>query len=75
MPTMDDELIEARFSLLEGRLDFHDQRLDSAESELGERDDDRKHAQGMRINWVVVGLFGVELVVGALQLWWVMRHA
>ncbi|MEB2554037.1 hypothetical protein [Burkholderia cenocepacia] len=65
---MDDELIEQRFKLVGDRIDHYGERLDKLEGE-------DKHAEGMRLNWVVVGLFAIELMIGAWQLWWGMHHA
>lgn len=65
---MDDELIEQRFKLVDDRLDHYGERLDKLEGE-------DKHAEGMRLNWIVVALFTIELALGAWQVWWVMRHA
>lgn len=65
---MDDETIEGRFELHDERLDHYGERLDKLEGE-------DKHAEGMRLNWIVVALFAAELALGAWQVWWVMRHA
>lgn len=72
---MDDELIEQRFELVDDRLEHQDTRLTALESARSSEAADEKHAEGMRLNWIVVALFAIELVVGALQLWWGMRHA
>ena len=63
-----DEITEGRFALVDDRLDHYGERLDKLEAE-------DKHAEGMRLNWIVVALFAVELALGAWQVWWVMRHA
>lgn len=63
-----DDLTKQHFELVEDRLDHYGERLDKLEGE-------DKHAEGMRLNWLVVALFAVELALGAWQLWWVMRHA
>lgn len=65
---MDDELIGQRFDLVDDRLDHYGERLDKLEGE-------DKHAEGMRLNLIVVVLFAVELVLGAWQIWWAMHHA
>jgi uncharacterized Rmd1/YagE family protein len=70
-----DEIAEGRFALLESRLDFHDQRLDALEGSQADDSAAEQHAEGMRINWIVVALFAVELVIGGVQLWWGLRHA
>lgn len=72
---MDDELIEQRFTLVDDRIDHHGTRLDALEAARSSDAADEKHAQGMRLNWIVVALFALELVIGGWQLWWVMRHA
>jgi uncharacterized Rmd1/YagE family protein len=63
-----DDITEGRFALVDDRLDHYGERLDKLEAE-------EKHAEGMRLNWIVVALFAVELALGAWQVWWVMRHA
>ena len=65
---MDDELIEQRFEFEDARIVHLAERIDKLEA-------DEKHAEGMRLNWIVVALFAVELALGAWQVWWVMRHA
>lgn len=72
---MDDETIEGRFELHDERLDHYGERIDKLEAAQADKDADEKHAEGMRINWIVVALFAVELVLGAWQVWWVMRRA
>lgn len=63
-----DEITEGRFQLLEDMLEHYAERLEYLEA-------DEKHAEGMRLNWIVVALFVAELALGAWQVWWVMRHA
>lgn len=61
--------------MLESRLDFHDQRLEALESSDADQTADEKHAEGMRLNWIVVVLFALELAIGGFQLWWGFHHA
>ncbi|MEM5294255.1 hypothetical protein VSR82_07915 [Burkholderia sp. JPY481] len=70
-----DEITEGRLELLESRLDFHDQRLDALESAEADESAEEKHAEGMRLNWLVVALFVLEVLTGAFQVWWGMHHA
>lgn len=63
-----DEITEGRFALVDDRLDHYGERLDKLEAES-------HHAEGMRLNWIVVALFAVELALGAWQVYWVMHHA
>jgi len=72
---MDDEIIEGRFQLHEERLDHYGQRIEALEAAQHEQNADEKHAEGMRLNWIVVALFVAELVIGGFQLWWGLRHA
>lgn len=65
---MDDELIDRRFEFVDDRLDHYGERLDKLENE-------DKHADAMRLNWIVIALFAIELILGAWQIWWGMRHA
>lgn len=70
-----DEISEGRFALVDDRLDHYGERIDQLEAAQSARDAEEKHAEGMRLNWIVVALFVGELVLGAWQVWWVMRHA
>lgn len=70
-----DEITEGRFQLLDDRLDHYGERIDKLETAQASHDADEKHEAGMRLNWIVVWLFAVELALGAWQVWWVMRHA
>jgi hypothetical protein len=54
---------------LHERLDHYRDRLADMEAEDTQRKSDDQHAQGMKINWVMVVLFVGELILGALQLW------
>ena len=65
---MDEDLIEGRLELHEERLDHYGDRIEALEA-------DDKHAEGMRINWIVVALFALELVIGGFQVWWGVHHA
>ena len=60
-------------------LDFLERRLawleDIVAADKAAEMAEEKHDEGMRINWIVVALFAVELLLGAWQVWWVMRHA
>jgi hypothetical protein len=70
-----DEITEGRFALVDDRLDHYGARLDLLEQARSSEEADEKHAEGMRLNWIVVALFAIELVLGAWQVLWVMRHA
>lgn len=70
-----DEIVEGRFQLHEERLDHYGERLEKLEAAHSDKEADDKHAEGMRLNWIVVALFALELVLGAWQVLWVMRHA
>lgn len=70
-----DEITEGRFALHEERLDHYGQRIEVLEGLLADESADEKHAEGMRLNWIVVALFVAELVIGGFQLWWGLRHA
>ena len=71
---MDDEILEGRFALVDDRLNHYGERLELLEQARSSEDADEKHAEGMRLNWIVVALFAVELALGAWQVWWVMHH-
>ena len=70
-----DDLTEGRFQLLDDRLDHYGERLDKLEAVHAEQEAEDKHAEGMRLNWIVVALFALELVIGGWQLYWGMHHA
>ncbi|KVU10655.1 hypothetical protein WK62_05165 [Burkholderia ubonensis] len=59
----------------EGWIKLLSARIDALEQVDAEEEADDKHADSMRLNWIVVGLFAVELVIGGWQLWWAIRHA
>ena len=63
-----DEIVEGRLQLLEDMIEHYIDRLEALEA-------DEKHAEGMRLNWIVVALFAVELLIGGWQLWWTLHHA
>lgn len=63
-----DDLTEARFSLVDDRIEHLRERIEALEGE-------DRHAEGMRLNWIVVVLFVAELLMGGWQLWWAMHHA
>jgi hypothetical protein len=71
---MDDETIEGRFELHEDRLDNQSNRISAIEAAIHAMEADEKHAEGMRLNWIVVALFVAELVIGAVELWVMVRH-
>jgi uncharacterized coiled-coil protein SlyX len=64
----------ARDELMDERLDHYRERLNTLEQDEGERDADKKHAQGMQINWLVVALFVGELAIAGVQLYLMVRH-
>lgn len=69
------EDLRAREALHE-RLDTYRDRLADMEREDQERDDNKKHAEGMSINRLVVWLFVGELVIAGIQLLLMLRgHA
>ncbi|WP_027814993.1 hypothetical protein [Paraburkholderia bannensis] len=70
-----DEITEGRFALLDDRLDHYGERIAALETAHADREADDKHAEGMRLNWIVVALFAFELLIGGWQLWWTVHHA
>lgn len=67
------EDIAALRSDLREREGLHE-RLDHYRERLSEIEDDDKHAQGMKINRLVVWLFVGELAIAGSQLWFMVRH-
>lgn len=71
---MDDELIEQRFQLYDDRFEHCERRI----KELEDAHEDKAEAKDSRhsrfVNWLMLGLFVVEVVIGAAELW-MMRHA
>jgi chromosome segregation ATPase len=64
------EDIRAREALHE-RLDTYRDRLADMEKEDDDRQANKKHRQGMQINWLMVGLFVGEVILGIAML---VRH-
>lgn len=63
-----------RDELLDERLDHYRDRIKVLEGDDEEREAEKKHAQGMTVNWLVVGLFVGEIVIAGVQLWLMVRH-
>jgi hypothetical protein len=72
---MDDDLTEQRFELHEERLDHYGERIKALEGDDDERKGDEKHAESMRVNWAMVGMFAGELALAVATLYLMMRHA
>jgi chromosome segregation ATPase len=67
------EDLRAREALHE-RLDTYRDRLADMEAEEEDRKSDRKHAEGMRVNWLMVSMFTGELLIGGATLYLMLRH-
>lgn len=67
------EDLRAREALHE-RLDTYRDRLADMEDEDEQRKSDKKHKQGMTANWMMIGMFVGELMIGAATLWLLVRH-
>lgn len=68
---MDDET-KSEIDFLERRLAWLE---DIVAADKAAEIAEEKHDEGMRLNWIVVALFAVELALGAWQVWRVMHHA
>lgn len=58
-----------------GWIELLSARIDALEQDGAEEEADEKHAEGMRLNWIVVALFVAELIIGGFQLYWGLHHA
>lgn len=65
---MDDETIEGRFALIDDRLEHFGERIDALE---GGRE--ANHARA--INRAMLALFVVEVLIGVVETWLMVRHA
>lgn len=63
----------ARDELLDERLDHYRDRIKVLEGDDDEREAEKKHAQGMTINWLMVALFVGEIALGSSQLYLMVR--
>ena len=59
---------------IEGRLDLFDERLDHYQDRLEALEEAQDGHHARMINWTMLGLFVIEVVIGAAELW-MMRHA
>lgn len=59
---------------LRDRFDHYRERIDALEDDDDDRRNDDKHAQGMKINWLMIALFVGELLLGGSQLYLMVRH-
>lgn len=71
---MDDELIEQRFDLVDDRFEHCERRLDALEQAKGDAANAKESRRSWMVNWLMVGLFVAEVIIGAAELW-MMRHA
>jgi hypothetical protein len=72
---MDDEIIEGRFDLVGDQIEHLSQRVDALESLHAERADAKESRHSRLVNWLMLGLFVVEVGIGIYQLVWVAHHA
>lgn len=72
---MDDDLIELRFQLYEDRFEHHERRIKDLEDAHEDKAEKLESRHSRLINWLMLGLFVVEVAIGIYQLVWVSRHA
>jgi uncharacterized Rmd1/YagE family protein len=72
---MDDELIDQRFQLVSDQMAHLNTRVADLEEELGEHADEKESRHSRLVNWLMLGLFVVEVAIGIYQLVWVSHHA
>lgn len=70
---MDEELIEQRFELVEDRFEHCERRLDALEQARDDAVGTKESRRSWMVNWLMVGLFVAEVVIGVAELW-MMRH-
>lgn len=58
----------------EGWIKLLKARIEALEQEDAEEAAEEKHGESMRLNWIVVTLFVLELVIGLGELWWMAAH-
>lgn len=63
-----------RSELFDERLDHYRQRIVDLEAEHIAESHASESEFARNMNWAVVGLFAIEVVVGALQLWIMTHH-
>lgn len=63
-----EEATEQKFGVVDDRLEHLEHRAQALEDRIALRD-------SRRLEWIVIGLFLAELVIGALELWVMLRHA
>lgn len=59
---------------LRDRFDHYRQRMDALEGDDGDRKNDEKHAESMKVNWMMVAMFVGELIIGGATLYLMVRH-
>jgi len=63
-----------RSELLDERLDHYRQRIVDLETERISESQSNEAKISRSFNWAILGLFMLEVIVGALQMWEVGRH-
>ena len=66
---------EQRLGLIDDRIDHAMERIEDVEAELAQLEEDRRHATGVFLEKVVIWLIVAELVLGTVELLWMVRHA
>jgi hypothetical protein len=72
---MDDDLIELRFQLYDDRFEYWEQRIKAVEEAHEDSVDAKESRHSRLVNWLMLGLFVVEVAIGVFQLVWVAHHA
>jgi len=72
---MDDDLNELRFQLYEDRFALAERRLDALEEAHDDHQEAKVSRSSMMMNWLMIVLFIAEVIIGSLQLLWVIHHA
>lgn len=60
--------------VLHERLDHYRERLQEMEAGDMDQRNEKKHAESMRVNWMMVAMFVGELALAAATFWLMVRH-
>lgn len=72
---MDDDLIELRFGLYDDRFEHCERRIKELEDAREEKAEAQASRRGWWMNWAMLSLFVIEVIIGAVEIWMMFRHA
>lgn len=72
---MDDDLIDQRFDLVSDQIEHLSKRVSDLEQEVDDHTEAKESRHSKLVNWLMLGLFVVEVAIGIYQLVWVSHHA